>query len=134
MIDFMEINYLAVLIAAFVTMIIGALWYSPVLFGNAWMKEMGFTKEDVSGGGPMTYVLTGITALVGCLFLALILTLFEERSFVSGIIAGSIIAISVSAKIGMNYLFENKTRKHYFITIGYHVVTYLLSGIILGLM
>ena len=33
-----DINYLAVLIAALASYVLGALWYSPVLFGKLWMK------------------------------------------------------------------------------------------------
>jgi hypothetical protein len=43
----MEINYLAVLVAALVSMVIGGLWYSPLLFGNIWMKLSGITQKDV---------------------------------------------------------------------------------------
>lgn len=42
----MEINYLAVLLAAVASMVIGAIWYSPALFANAWAKDMGFTEKD----------------------------------------------------------------------------------------
>ncbi len=37
----MELNYLAILVAAFVQFVIGGLWYSPLLFGKHWMKIMG---------------------------------------------------------------------------------------------
>jgi hypothetical protein len=30
------------------------MWYSPVLFGHAWMKLIGL-KEDMSGDGPLAY-------------------------------------------------------------------------------
>ena len=39
------INYIAVLVSAVIGMAIGALWYSPLLFGKIWMKlrdELGF--------------------------------------------------------------------------------------------
>ncbi|OLS33877.1 DUF1761 domain-containing protein [Bacillus sp. MRMR6] len=134
MIDLLEINYFAVLLATLATMMIGFLWYSPALFGNLWMKEIGLNKEDISSGGPMTYVLTALTALVGSFFLALLLTLFEERTIMSGLTVAIIVAISISAKIGMNFLFESKTKRLYFITIGYHIVAYIVSGIILGIM
>ena len=44
----MEMNYNVLFLAALVPMIIGFVWYGP-LFGNAWMKEMGFTKESLAG-------------------------------------------------------------------------------------
>lgn len=44
----MEMNYSMLFVAAIVPMIIGFVWYGP-LFGNAWMKEMNFTKESLEG-------------------------------------------------------------------------------------
>ncbi|MDA9245567.1 DUF1761 domain-containing protein [Polaribacter sp.] len=44
----MEMNFNVLFLAALVPMIIGFVWYGP-LFGNAWMKEMGFTKESLAG-------------------------------------------------------------------------------------
>ena len=43
----LEVNYLAVLVAAIVNMVVGALWYSPLLFGKAWMKLTGFNKKQL---------------------------------------------------------------------------------------
>lgn len=42
-----NINYLAVLIAAIVSMIVGGLWYSPILFGKMWTKAMGWNEETM---------------------------------------------------------------------------------------
>ena len=44
----MEMNLYILFIAAIVPMFIGFVWYGPI-FGNAWMKEMGFTKESLEG-------------------------------------------------------------------------------------
>ena len=41
-------EFLFVAIAALVPLVIGFIWYGP-LFGNAWMNEMGFTKESMEG-------------------------------------------------------------------------------------
>jgi hypothetical protein len=43
----MEFNYLAVLVAAVVPMVVGFLWYNPKLFGNVWMREAGMTEEKM---------------------------------------------------------------------------------------
>ncbi|HXK35039.1 MAG TPA: DUF1761 family protein [Candidatus Paceibacterota bacterium] len=34
-------NWLAVILAALATMIVGALWYSPFLFGKLWLRYSG---------------------------------------------------------------------------------------------
>ena len=42
-----QLNIWAVLVAALSTFLIGGLWYSPAVFGKAWMKENGFTEESL---------------------------------------------------------------------------------------
>lgn len=96
------------------------------------MKEVGLKKENMSGGGPMTYILTALTALIGAFIVALVLTLVSEATVVAGLVIGLLIGISVSVKIGMNYLFESKTLTLYLITVGYHLVAYAISGLIIG--
>src|SRR6476660_2020302 len=44
---FSSINYLAVVAAAVSTFVLGGLWYSPLLFGKAWMRANNFTDADV---------------------------------------------------------------------------------------
>lgn len=45
----MNINFLAVLVAALVPMIMGFIWYNPKVLGNAWMKAAGVTEESMKG-------------------------------------------------------------------------------------
>jgi hypothetical protein len=47
---------------------------------------------------------------------------------------GLLIGISIAAKIGMNYLFEGKKLALYLITVGYHIVSYIVAGLIIGSM
>ena len=44
----MEMNLLTYALAALVPLVMGFIWYGP-LFGNTWMKQMGFTKESLEG-------------------------------------------------------------------------------------
>jgi len=37
-------------ITALIPILVGALYYSPMLAGNAWMKENNFSEEDLKGG------------------------------------------------------------------------------------
>lgn len=41
------LNYAAILVAGIVNMMLGALWYSPLLFGNIWMKAMKINKSEM---------------------------------------------------------------------------------------
>ena len=39
-------NIVAVLVSALLAFVIGGLWYSPILFAKAWMREAGLTEEQ----------------------------------------------------------------------------------------
>ena len=45
----MDMNFLAILVAALTTVVVGFLWYGP-LFGKVWSSENGFTNEDLITG------------------------------------------------------------------------------------
>lgn len=56
-------------LAALVPLVIGFVWYGP-LFGNAWMKEMGFTKESLAGQNMiLTFVLSYVFSVLVAFFL-----------------------------------------------------------------
>ncbi len=41
-----HLNWLAVLLAAISAVVLGFLWYSPLLFAKPWMREMGYDFND----------------------------------------------------------------------------------------
>lgn len=65
----MEMNFISVLVAAASTLVVGALWYSPMLFANAWMKESGLTEEQLKKGNllkifGLTYFFSVMIAMI----------------------------------------------------------------------
>ena len=65
----MEMNFLIFFLAALVPLVMGFIWYGP-LFGNAWMKEMGFTKESMKGKNmALTFILSYVFSLFIAMFL-----------------------------------------------------------------
>jgi hypothetical protein len=45
----MHVNFLAVLVAALIPMIIGFIWYNPKVLGTAWMKAADVSMEKMKG-------------------------------------------------------------------------------------
>ena len=45
---FTGVNFWGVLVASVATMVIGFLWYSPMLFAGPWMRLMGYDPDDTS--------------------------------------------------------------------------------------
>src|SRR4051812_44613594 len=65
----MIVNYLAVLVAALVAMIVGSFWYSPLLFGKQWQKLRGIHVDTANMKMPareviLEFICTLITAYV----------------------------------------------------------------------
>lgn len=42
-----DVKCLAVFLAAISSMVVGFLWYSPLLCGKPWIKLMGYTDESL---------------------------------------------------------------------------------------
>lgn len=60
----MEMNWIAILVSALTTLVIGFIWYHPKVFGTTWMKETGLTQEELEKGNMFkTFGLTYIFSL-----------------------------------------------------------------------
>ncbi len=46
----MATNWYMFFVSGLIPLIIGALWYSKMLFGKQWMKVNNFSEEDLQGG------------------------------------------------------------------------------------
>lgn len=81
----MEVNYLVLFLAALVPMFIGAIWYGPLL-GNAWMKEMNFTKESLAGANMLKMLVFSyvLSLLVGVALLQMVIHQMGVYSTLAG--------------------------------------------------
>lgn len=62
-----DINIIAVLVAAIVFMVIGFVWYHPMVLGKAWMKEKGLSAEDLKKAQKEMGKLYGVAFAAGLL-------------------------------------------------------------------
>ena len=46
----MHINFMIILVAALVPMVLGFVWYNPKVFGTAWKTAAGTTESKMKGG------------------------------------------------------------------------------------
>ena len=133
-----DVNYIAVLISGVISIILGSLWYSPVLFGNAWMKEMGISVKDIEKtkkkGMGKYYFAAFIGALVTAFILGIFIKWIGASSFFDGIQTGfwAWLGFIVPVSLG-SVLWENKSIKYYLINVSYHLVNLALMGGILGM-
>ena len=131
--DFSQINYLAVLVAALSTFILGGLWYSPMLFGKVWMRANNFTDADLqSFSKARMFGWSFVFALVMALNLAMFLA-DPKTDVIWGMTAGALAGLGwVAMAVAIIGLFENRSWKHILINGGYMTVAFTLMGAILG--
>lgn len=126
-----NLNWLAVLVAALSTFLIGGLWYSPMLFEKGWLSANNFTQDDLrSRNMPLVFGLSFLLSFIMALNLAMFIGQ-EDLSF--GIAAGFLTGFAwVSLAMGIIALFEKRPLKYVLINGGYMVVAFTVMGAILG--
>ena len=136
------VNYVAVLGAAVFSMVLGSLWYGPLL-GNAWMKEMGYksgkTMQDaMKKSMGMTYGLMFVGSLVMAWVLAHAMVfsgMFMKTDGLStGLMTGFFnwLGFVVPTSLG-TVLWDGKSWKLWKINAGYYLLSLLGMGLILGM-
>lgn len=127
------INWLAVIVAAILPFLLGGLWYSPALFGKAWMRENQFTDEAQLGGNQgKIFGLSFVFFLIMSANLAAFLAT-PETDLMFGLLAGFLAGFGwVALGIAVVALFERRSWMYIFINGGYMIVAFLLMGAVLG--
>src|ERR1700682_4177950 len=89
-----NLNWLALLVAAHSTVVVGFLCYSPILFAKPWMREMGYDPNDKAkvqemqkSAGP-AYGGSFVARLVSAFTLALILPGLRAENLHFGVMVG----------------------------------------------
>ena len=135
-IDWGAINWLAVGAAVIVNMVLGALWYSPVLLGKPWMKANGFTDESIKGHkseATKGYVVAVIASIVTAITLAVLAQLIGADTLAEGLMLGLWVSIGlVFFAIAVNYVFEFRPMSLILINAGYPVVGQTIMAVILA--
>jgi hypothetical protein len=133
-----SLNWLVVFVAAVATMIIGFLWYSPLLFAKAWVREMGYDINDKAkmdemrkSAGP-AYAGSFVAGFISAFTLALILHGLRAEDLHFGLMAGFHIWLGFVATVQFTgALFAKQSMKLFAINTGYQLVCYLVMSAIL---
>lgn len=128
-----HINHWAVLVCAAANLLLGAIWYSPLLFYKAWQTENKLTDEQLKSINPAkvygtTFVLSVIMSYNMAFFLGDNKTDMAWGT-AAGFLAGFGWASLIFVVIG---LFEQRTWRYMLINGGFITVYFTLIGFILG--
>lgn len=135
----MDINYLAVGLAALAAFFLGFLWYT-VIFAKPWQALIGMGAQGKGKANTAQTPNLG-RLLVGSLILEIIMA-FNLAAFIgrsagaaAGLTYGLLAGFGwVAMAFGVNYMFEGKPFKLWLINAGYNVVVFAVMGAIIGAM
>lgn len=133
-----EVNYLAVAIATLSSMVVGAVWYLPAIFGKGWMK---LTKVDPAKAPTNPAKIYGLTLLASFLTAYVL----SHATFLANqVIGGSYLSSAVStafwlwlgftlSRLLVHDLFENRPTKLTLLNAGHEFATVMVMALIIGL-
>lgn len=129
-------HLIVVLAAAIAAWLIGAVWYSPVMFAKAWVKAHGYTPEQLAAMQVMQGKVIGLT-LVAMILMAWILGLFLNHLGANSV--GDGVKWAFHAWLGfavplgfIAHLYSQKKYSALVIDLSYQLMYLAAMGAILG--
>lgn len=129
----MFINHWAVLVCALFSMLLGAIWYSPLLFYKAWLKEINFTDERIKA---TKFLKVRVIGFLLSYLMSYNMALFigdSNTDWQWGLMAGFLVGFGwVWPRLITISLNEQKSWKYILIHGGYTIIYFSVIGFILG--
>jgi len=131
-INFGGFNWLSVFVAAIVGYLLGAIWYSPLLFAKPWMKLQNLKEEDLKEGWGKAMIITFITTFLTAFVLEAVIATwhltFWGHAFPISIMFGLFLYAGNQLS---DFLYSRRPLKLFWITSMYRFVMILVMSIIL---
>ncbi len=132
------INYLSIFLAALASFILGGLWYSPVLFGNLWIKLSKISKAEIAKakkkGMKASYFTTFISLLITAFVLSLFINLAGAATIADALEVAFWLWLGFIATTTLNsVLWEGKPFKLYLLNNAHNLVSLFIMAAIIGL-
>ncbi|MEZ4417197.1 MAG: DUF1761 domain-containing protein [Gemmatimonadota bacterium] len=131
-----EANYLAVVVAAMVPIVIGALWYSPLMFGEVWARAHGFSEDrllEIGRHGARTVAVSFVCYLVMAVVLSRLISTLGLSSASGGALLGLLLWLGFLATMGLTaFLFSDKPILTYLLDAAYQLMYAAAMGALLA--
>ena len=128
-----ELNIIAVVIATVASMAIGFAWFSPVLFGKAWLGLVGLNEDDAGKGAARAMLGSVVATIVLVLVLSVFIYWAQAEDAAAGALIGLLVWVGfVATTSGVNFLFSQRPLRLWLIEAGDHLVAIVVAGAIIG--
>lgn len=133
-----EVNYFAVVLATFSTMVVGSVWYTPKVFGSTWMRLAGLKQKELEKNGMAPIFITLVVSFITAYVLAHV-TFLSNKFFGNSFLYDALMTSFwmwlgfVAARIITHDSFEGRRKQLTFLNVTHELVTFLVMGLIIGL-
>ncbi len=130
-----SMNFWPILVSAVVAFGVSALWFSPILFGNEWMRLADISEKDMSGkkGLWKLYIVQFIITLVIFMVMGFLISTTGSRTVSDGVFLALLlwVGLSLTSAIG-RMLWQKVPLKMLLIVELCTLITWLVGGAIIG--
>jgi hypothetical protein len=134
-----DVNYLAVFLAAASSMVVGAVWYARPVFGNLWQSLVGLNEKQMKESAPMALGGAFVLSLVTAYVLAHVTFLSNDyfgNSFLQDALSTAFwlwLGLT-AARMAVHDLFERRRKKLMLLNVAHEFVTLMVMGLIIGVL
>lgn len=132
-----EVNYLAVVLAAISSMVVGSIWYARPVFGNLWIKlakpNMNMSKSQSTYAIVTTLLVSLVTAYV-LAHVTYLSNAFFGNSFLQDAVTTAFwLWLGLTAARFITHdAFEGRRKKLTLLNIAHELVTLVIMALIIG--
>jgi hypothetical protein len=128
---FAELNWFAVLVAALAYFLLGALWYSNLMFGKAYRAALGITEQGTPN--PMLLLINFVGWFIAATALGLVGAAAGASTMLDGIVLGFVAGVGfVVVHQVVGGVFDPGRRALMGVTVPYTVPGFIIMGVILA--
>ena len=135
----MEINFVAVGLAALVGIVIGAVWFGPKTFFPLWWKFLGKKPSEQPGTDNMAVIFgsTFVAAVIQAIVMAIFIGLAEQATGTmdtfTGLAIGSLVGVGFAATASLSHhLFGGFAIKAWVLEAGQDIVSLAAMGAVIA--
>lgn len=136
-----EVNLIAVLLAAVSTMVVGSIWYSPIGFYKQWAKLANVKPDPTFKGSKMvlTYLAVFVASFITAYILAHIVFFTNQYSgnsyLLDAVLTGIWVWLGFTAlRIFTHDTFEGRRKQLTVLNATHELITFLVMSLIIGLL
>ena len=135
--DISAINWIAVLAGAAIYFILGAAWYSPILFARPWQEAIGWDESRAQPQmNPLTYVVPAILYVLAGIATAMLAAATGTDTLGEGITLGLVTGVGYAlAMVGVEATFDPNKPKPvpwFLITTAYHLIGFVVLAVVIA--